>query len=157
MYIQHPLGNNGIKLLTCKGSSFNSSSIFFAKQCHVDISFHVILIFKVLRVLTNILLNSYKLFYNPFFQAIFEREWLKELRNCILCIIFVQSLFCLIRVNVGLRENYIYIFYKKISKRDIQFQKYQFKILVLFSPIFVADTKIIFPYDFVAPLKVQFE
>ena len=89
MYIQHPLGNNGIKLLTCKGSSFNSSSIFFAKQCHVDISFHVILIFKVLRVLTNILLNSYKLFYNPFFQAIFEREWLKELRNCILCIIFV--------------------------------------------------------------------
>ena len=32
-----------------------------------------------------------------------------------------------------------------------------FKILVVFSPIFVADTKITFVYNFVAPLNKQFE
>ena len=32
--------------------------------------------------------------------------------------------------------------------------KNKFKILVLYLPIFVADTKIIFGYDFVAPLKL---
>ena len=32
-------------------------------------------------------------------------------------------------------------------------RKIQFKMLVVFSPIFVADTKIIFQYDFVAVLK----
>ena len=28
----------------------------------------------------------------------------------------------------------------------------QFKMLVVFSPIFVADTKVVYRYDFVAPL-----
>ena len=32
-----------------------------------------------------------------------------------------------------------------------------FKMLVVFSPIFVADTKITFVYNFVAPLNKQFE
>ena len=32
--------------------------------------------------------------------------------------------------------------------------KYHFKLLVTFSPIFVAETKITFGYDFVAPLML---
>ena len=39
-----------------------------------------------------------------------------------------------------------------MPKPEFNLQKEQFKMLVVFSPIFVADTKIIFRYDFVAPL-----
>ena len=34
-------------------------------------------------------------------------------------------------------------------------EKQQFKVFVVFSPIFVADTKIIFGYNLVAPLKTK--
>ena len=37
-------------------------------------------------------------------------------------------------------------------RREIYLEKQQFKMLVVFSAIFMADTKIIFRYDFVAPL-----
>ena len=38
------------------------------------------------------------------------------------------------------------------DKAQIYREKHQFKMLVVLSPIFVADTKIIFGYNFVAPL-----
>ena len=38
---------------------------------------------------------------------------------------------------------------------EIYHKEQQFKMLVLLSPIFVADTKTIFGYDFVAPLTFK--
>ena len=37
-----------------------------------------------------------------------------------------------------------------------QFEKQQFRILVVFPPIYVLDTKIIYGYNFVAPLSTWF-
>ena len=34
--------NNGIKLITCKASSSNSSNIFVAHRCHVDLVFRIL-------------------------------------------------------------------------------------------------------------------
>ena len=60
--------NNGIKLLTCKCSSSNPSSIFFAYQCHVDLVF---------RILTKLFKNFNKLAAIFSFNAFLIREWLK--------------------------------------------------------------------------------
>ena len=46
----------------------------------------------------------------------------------------------------------MYIFSQKC---EFSLKKWQLKTLVVFSAIFVADTKIIFRNDFVAPLKKQ--
>ena len=42
------------------------------------------------------------------------------------------------------------------DKVQIYREKQRFKMLVVLSPIFVADTKIIFGYDFVARLTQEF-
>ena len=41
-----------------------------------------------------------------------------------------------------------------VSKCEFSFKNSSLKTLVVFSAIFVADTKLIFRYDFVAPLTV---
>ena len=51
--------------------------------------------------------------------------------------------------------SYMYVF--SLMFQDVNLaRKIAVKMLVVFSPIFVADTKIIFQYDFVAPLKIEF-
>ena len=42
-----------------------------------------------------------------------------------------------------------------VTKCNFFFEKQQFEMLVVFSPIFVADTKAICVYNFVAPLMMR--
>ena len=60
------------------------------------------------------------------------------------------SKYCSCEVNL---TSYIQLY--SLMFQDVNLtRKQQFKMLVAFSPIFVGDTKIIFRYDFVAPLKI---
>ena len=47
----------------------------------------------------------------------------------------------------------MFIVDKHFFYTEIHFEKEQFENLVVFLPIFVADTKVIYGYDFVAPLR----